>query len=86
MRYEQANAISERHRSLLRLIRGEDNSTRSLADQLGVSEPTINRDIEFLREQGYSIKAVRVNRRWAYRLIEDLVKENSVTESGGVQE
>ncbi len=77
MRYEKTSAISERHSILLQLVREGDHSTRSLADQLEVSEPTINRDIEFLREQGYEIKAVRVQRRWAYRLAAELVRENS---------
>ena len=85
VRYEQASAISERHRSILCLIRDGDSSSRSLAEQLGVSEPTINRDIEFLREQGYRIKAVRVDRRWAYRLIDDMAKENAAIASRGNQ-
>ena len=49
------------------------NCVRFLAEKLGVSEPTINRDIEFLRSQGYEIKAVRIDQRWAYRIIESMV-------------
>lgn len=83
MRYGRTSAISKRHRSLLGLIRDGGFSTRNLADRLGVSEPTVNRDIEFLREQGYQIKAVRVDRRWAYRLIERMMAEDSSSDMGG---
>ena len=80
MRYERTSAISKRHRSLLRLICKGDSSSRALAKCLGVSEPTVNRDIEFLRGQGHSIKAVRVGRRWAYRLIESATIADSSIE------
>lgn len=76
VRYERTSAISERHSTLLQLVREGDHSTKSLADHLEVSQPTINRDIEFLREQGYEIKAVRVQRRWAYQIACDSVREN----------
>lgn len=82
MRYARTSAIPERHRSLLGLIREANLSTRSLADRLGVSEPTVNRDIEFLREQGHQIKAVRVDRRWAYRLIEGTLAKDSLGHAG----
>jgi len=61
---------------LLQLVCEANHSTRSLADHLDVSEPTISRDIEFLREQGYEIKAVRVHRRWAYQIAGELVRED----------
>lgn len=77
MRYERTSAISDRHSTLLQLVREGDHSTKSLADELAVSEPTVNRDIEFLREQGYEIKAVRVKRKWAYRMAGELVRESS---------
>ncbi len=73
MRYERTTAISERHALLIDLIRRGELSSKSLADELGVSEPTVNRDIEFLRSQGYEIKAVRVDRKWAYRILNALV-------------
>lgn len=85
MRYEQLLAISSRHRSLLQLIREADNSCYDLAGQLGVSEPTVNRDIEYLRRHGYEIKAVRVDRRWAFRLIEAMVREDIPNDYRGDQ-
>lgn len=82
MRYKRSAAISDRHNALLELIRVGDHSTRSLADQLDVSEPTVSRDIEFLRERGYQIKAIRVDRRWAYRVVASLVCEDSSVANG----
>lgn len=77
MRYERSSAISNRHRLLLDLIQQGDHSTRSLAEELEVSEPTVSRDIEFLRDQGYEIQAIRVDRKWAYRVVEMLVREGT---------
>lgn len=82
MRYERTTAISGRHEKLLELIQVGNHSTRSLADQLDVSKPTISRDIEFLRDRGYQIKAMRVDRRWAYRIIASLVCEDSSIAGG----
>lgn len=79
MRYERTTAIADRHTSLLDLMRGGDLSSKRLAKKLGVSEPTVNRDIEFLRSQGYEIKAVRVDQRWAYRIIEAIVVREQST-------
>lgn len=84
MRYERTTAISERHTLLIGLIRRGELSSKSLADELGVSEPTVNRDIEFLRSQGYEIKAVRVDRKWAYRFLESLlVRERPSADRNG---
>ena len=82
MRYVRTSAISKRHHLLLGLIREGRFSSSNLAESLGVSEPTVNRDIEFLREQGYRIKAVRVDRRWAYRLIDRMLVDSS-SDAGG---
>jgi len=73
VRYERTTAISDRHASLLELIRDGDLSSKLLAEKLGVSEPTVNRDIEFLRSRGYEINAVRVDSKWAYRIGDAMV-------------
>ena len=73
MRYQRSATISDRHAAILELIRTDDLSSRVLAERIGVSEPTINRDIEYLRSSGYEIKAVRVDQRWAYQLIESML-------------
>lgn len=70
MRYNQLATISDRHAKLMVLIREGTHSTPGLSKQLGVSEQTIYRDVEYLKQNGYAIKAVRVARGWAYRLEE----------------
>ena len=69
MRYNQTLAISERHTALLTLIQQGAFSSPALAEKLGVSQPTIHRDILFLRSQGHRIESVRRASGWAYRLI-----------------
>ena len=87
MRYERSRAISARHADLIELLQDGDYSSATLAAELGVSEPTIYRDIEFLRAQGIEIKAVRVGRRWAYRIVnatatETVVQQNRMDAAG----
>lgn len=68
MRYERAIAISRRHEELLALVRSGSYSSSALAKKLGVSEPTVYRDILFLKRQGYLIESVRLSASWAYQL------------------
>lgn len=69
MRYERFRAIGDRHGKLIELIRTGEYSTPFLAEKLDCSEQTVYRDIEFLKEQGYSICAVRLAKGWAYKLL-----------------
>ena len=71
MRYERALAIACRHDKLIELIRSGEFSSPVLAEKLAVSEQTIYRDIEFLKEQGYAIKSVRLPRGWAYQMLSE---------------
>ena len=68
MRYDRAFAISKRHEELLALVKSGAYSSEALAGQLGVSAPTIYRDIFFLKRQGYLVESVRLSSRWVYRL------------------
>lgn len=68
MRFDRALAIPRRHQELLRLVRSGDYSASGLAQALHVSEPTVNRDILFLRQSGHPIVSVRIQSGWAYRL------------------
>lgn len=68
MRYDRAVAISKRHEDLLALVESGTYSADALATKLGVSTPTVNRDILFLRQQGHPIVAVKVSSKWAYQL------------------
>jgi biotin operon repressor len=68
MLYEKSLGIERRLNELVRLIRSGRHSTPALAEKLGVSVPTISRDITALRQRGYGIRSVRLPRHWAYEL------------------
>ena len=68
MRYDRAIAISRRHEELLDLVRSGTYSSDALAEKLGVSNPTIYRDILFLKRLGYPIVSVKLSSKWAYQL------------------
>jgi DeoR/GlpR family transcriptional regulator of sugar metabolism len=69
MRYQRSLEISSRHSKLIGLIRAGEFSSPNLARTLRVSEQTIYRDIEFLKDRGYSIRSVRLAKGWAYKLL-----------------
>lgn len=71
MRYERSLAIASRHEKLIGLIRSGEFSSRDLAERLEVSEQTIYRDIDSLKERGYFIRSVRLSRGWAYQLLSE---------------
>ena len=68
MRYARGIAISRRHEELLALVKSGSYSSPALAKILSVSEPTVYRDILFLKRQGYRIESVRLSANWAYQL------------------
>ena len=68
MPYSRSDAISERHEALLDLVERGGFSAAALAHALGVSEPTINRDLSYLRGKGHAIRACRVDTGWAFTL------------------
>lgn len=70
-RYQKSLGIASRHYRLIDLIRSGEFSSPDLAAKLQVSEQTIYRDIEFLKGQGHDIRAVRLARGWAYKLLEE---------------
>jgi biotin operon repressor len=69
MRYERSMAIAGRHGTLIDLIRTGEFSTPALAAKLRVSEQTVYRDVLFLKQRGYGIRAVRHSAGWAYHLV-----------------
>jgi len=71
MLYEKSFAIERRLGELVRLIRSGRHSTPALAEKLGVSVPTISRDLTALRQRGYSIRSIRLPRHWAYELVSE---------------
>lgn len=68
MRYRKSLAITGRHDRLIELIRSGEFSSPGLARKLKVSEQTIYRDIEFLKQRGYAIRSEKHTDGWAYRL------------------
>jgi len=76
MRYQQAIEIHERIGEVLRLIETGQYSTPALAEQVGVSIPTISRIVAALREQGYDIQAKRQGSGWRYFLVKSAPAAN----------
>jgi biotin operon repressor len=68
MLYDRSLEIKTRLDTVLRLIRTGRYSTPNLAEQLGVSVPTISRYVTALRQRGYEIKAEKQARGWRYVL------------------
>lgn len=71
MRYQQAIEIHERLEAVLHLIESGEYSTPALAEEVGVSIPTISRIVATLRQRGYDIHAKRTSKGWRYVLEQD---------------
>lgn len=69
MLYQRFMEIEQRLRTVRRLIRSGRYSTPKLAEQLGVSIPTVSRYVTALREKGYEIRAEKHGREWRYILV-----------------
>lgn len=67
-RYQQTLEIHERLEAVLRLIKTGRYSTPALAEEVGVSIPTISRMVAALRDQGHDILAERTSKGWRYVL------------------
>lgn len=68
MLYKRSLTIGHRLNTLLHLIQMGRYSTPALAEELGVSVPTVSRDIAALRQRGYVIRSVRSSNGWSYEL------------------
>ena len=68
MPYQRSLEIEQRLDRVLRLIRKGGYSTPRLAEELGVSIPTISRCITALRARGHDIKAEQRAKGWRYVL------------------
>jgi len=69
MLYERSMEIEKRLDHVLRLIRTGRYSTPKLADEVGVSIPTISRCVTALRERGHDIRAEKRGIGWHYILV-----------------
>jgi biotin operon repressor len=85
MPFERSLEIERRLDEVLRLIRTGRFSTPKLADEVGVSIPTISRCVTALRERGHDIRAEKHCNGWRYVLVR-LPKVEKKTESGRVAE
>jgi biotin operon repressor len=68
MIYQQSLEIEQRLDRVLRLIRTGRYSTPKLAEEVGVSIPTISRCVTALRARGHDIKAENHGTGWRYVL------------------
>lgn len=68
MLYQRSLEIEQRLKSVLKLVRMGDYSTPKIAEVLGVSIPTVSRDVTALRERGHEIRAERASGGWRYYL------------------
>jgi predicted DNA-binding transcriptional regulator YafY len=71
MLYQRSLDIERRLETVLRLIRSGDYSTPMIAEELGVSIPTISRDVTALRERGHDIRSERHGDGWRYSLTDE---------------
>jgi biotin operon repressor len=69
MPFERSLEIERRLDEVLRMIRTGRFSTPRLAEEVGVSIPTISRIVAALRERGHDIQAERTSRGWRYVII-----------------
>ena len=68
LRYQQTIEIHLRLETVLELIGTGQYSTPALAEEVGVSIPTISRIVAALREQGNDIRARNNGNGWRYIL------------------
>lgn len=68
MLYQRSHEIERRLEAVLRLIRTGRYSTPMIAEELGVSIPTVSRDVTALRQRGHAIQAERGDAGWRYFL------------------
>jgi biotin operon repressor len=69
MLYQRSLEIETRLDQVLRLIRTGKYSTPKLAEEVGVSIPTISRCVTALRERGHDIRAEKQGNSWRYLLV-----------------
>ena len=61
--------IEQRLARVLRLVGSGGYSTPMIAKELGISIPTVSRDVTALRERGHDIRSERRGGGWRYVLV-----------------
>jgi len=69
MRYERSLAISSRQDRLIELIGAGGFLSPELGEKLEVPAHTIYRDVNFLKDTGYSNRSEKHANCWAYHLL-----------------
>lgn len=70
MLYERSLGIERRLQAVLTLVKQGGYSTPMIAEKLGVSVPTVSRDVTALRQRGFEILAEKGSNGWRYVLRE----------------
>jgi len=68
MLYERSFLIERRLQNVLELVRLGCYCAPTIAEKLGVSVPTVSRDMTALRERGFDIRSERQGDSWRYVL------------------
>ena len=84
MLYQRSLDIERRLEAVLGMIRKGTYSTPRLAEELGVSIPTISRDVTALRQRGHDIRAERGENGWRYILCDQLNNAPSAGKRGAL--
>lgn len=74
MLYQRSLDIERRLAKVLRLIRSGGYSTPMIAEELGISIPTVSRDVTALRERGHNIRSHRKGEGWRFVLVQNSTK------------
>lgn len=85
MLYQRSREIEQRLDTALRLIRSGRFSTPMLAEELGVSVPTVSRCVSALRDRGHDIKSEKHGNSWCYVLVRQ-VKPRAHSDSAHLAE
>ena len=78
MQYQRSFEIKRRLEQVLKLVRTGQYSTKTLAEKLDVSVPTVSRDVAALRERGHNICAEKRENCWNYKLVQNSSFQNSL--------
>lgn len=69
MLYQRSMEIERRLARVLGLVGSGGYSTPMIAKELGISIPTVSRDVTALRERGHDIRSERRGGGWRYVLV-----------------
>lgn len=77
MLYQRSQEIEKRLEQVLGLVRTGCYSTPKIAEEVGVSIPTVSRCVTALRERGHEIKAEKHSDGWRYVLVREQSRQKA---------